>query len=220
MPCHRERSALPARSTSRSSTSMRSRRRTKRRADLPAKRAPALPGVVRLAIDTDEELRALFGGTDEGAIGYIATLMAATSHVYTRDVNTRIVVSYLRLWSTEDPWDQAGTGDQLHQFRDHWEAQMEDIDRDLAHFLSGRGLGGGVAWLGVVCNPDWGYALSANLGSNFPYPMENNNPQNWDLMVFMHELGHNFGTRTPTISTPSTTTARTGTARSHPMRRS
>ena len=57
----------------------------------------------------------------------------------------------------------------------------------------GGGLGGGVAWLGVVCNPDWGYALSANLGSNFPYPMENNNPQNWDLMVFMHELGHNFG---------------------------
>ena len=148
---------------------------------------------VRLAIDTDQELRGLFGGTDEGAIGYVATLMAAASHVYTRDVNTRLVLSYLRLWATEDPWTQPAMGDQLYEFRDHWEAQMEEVDRDLAHFLSGRGLGGGVAWLGVVCNPDWGYALSANLGSNFPYPMENNNAGNWDLMVFMHELGHNFG---------------------------
>ena len=83
--------------------------------------------------------------------------------------------------------------DQLYEYRDYWEAQMEHIDRDLAHFLSGRGLGGGVAWLGVMCNPDWGYALSANLGSNFPYPIENNNGNNWDLFVFMHELGHNFG---------------------------
>ena len=148
---------------------------------------------VRLAIETDQELRSLFGGTDEGAIGYVATMVAAASHVYTRDINTRLVVSYLRLWSTEDPWTQPAMGDQLYEFRDHWEAQMEDVDRDLAHFLSGRGLGGGVAWLSVVCNPDWGYALSANLGSNFPYPIENNNANNWDLMVFMHELGHNFG---------------------------
>lgn len=148
---------------------------------------------VRLAIDTDQELRGLFGGSDEGAIGYISTLMAAASHIYTRDVNTRLVISYLRLWSTEDPWTQTTTGDQLYEFRDHWEAQMEDIDRDLAHFLSGRGLGGGVAWLSVVCNEDWGYALSANLGSNFPFPIEHNHENNWDLMVFTHELGHNFG---------------------------
>ena len=148
---------------------------------------------VRLAIETDVELRDLFGGTDAGAIGYVSTMVAAASHVYTRDVNTRLVISYLRLWATEDPWTQPAMGDQLYEFRDHWEAQMEDIDRDLAHFLSGRGLGGGVAWLSVVCNPDWGYALSANLGSNFPYPLENNNGNNWDLMVFMHELGHNFG---------------------------
>ena len=58
---------------------------------------------VRLAIETDQELRGLFGGTDAGAIGYVATMVAAASHVYTRDVNTRLVVGYLRLWATEDP---------------------------------------------------------------------------------------------------------------------
>ena len=148
---------------------------------------------VRLAIETDEELRGLFGGDNDATIGYIATLVAAANHVYTRDLNSRLVISFLRLWDTEDPWTQGAMGDQLYEFRDHWEANEQLVSRDLAHFLSGRGLGGGVAWLGVVCNTSYGYALSANLGGSFPYPVEHNSGQNWDLMVFTHELGHNFG---------------------------
>ena len=148
---------------------------------------------VRLAIETDQELRGLFGGDNDATIGYIATLVAAANHVYTRDLNSRLVISYLRLWETEDPWTQGEMGDQLYEFRDHWEANEQLVSRDLAHFLSGRGLGGGVAWLGVVCNTSYGYALSANLAGSFPYPVEHNSGQNWDLMVFTHELGHNFG---------------------------
>ena len=148
---------------------------------------------VRLAIETDEELRSLFGGDNDATIGYIATLVSAANHIYTRDLNSRLVISYLRLWDTADPWTQGSTGDQLYEFRDYWEANEQLVPRDLAHFLSGRGLGGGVAWLGVVCNTDYGYALSANLAGSFPYPVEHNSGQNWDLMVFTHELGHNFG---------------------------
>ncbi len=148
---------------------------------------------MRLAIDTDQEYLEMFGGDVDQAIGYTATLVAGSSVIYTRDVNTRFELTYLRLWNSTDPWSQPSTGDQLYEFRDYWEGSEQSVERDLAHFLSGRGLGGGVAWLGVICDSSFNYALSANLGGAFPYPIENNEPGNWDLMVFNHELGHNFG---------------------------
>ena len=148
---------------------------------------------MRIAIDTDEEYLQMFGGDVNQAIGYTATLMAGASVIYTRDVNTRLELSYLRLWNSTDPWNQPSTGDQLYEFRDYWEGSKQSVERDLAHFLSGRGLGGGVAWLGVICDSSFNYGLSANLGGAFPYPIENNDGGNWDLMVFSHELGHNFG---------------------------
>jgi hypothetical protein len=148
---------------------------------------------VRLAIETDQELLEIFGGDSQATVGYIATLVSAASYVYSRDLNSAIVISSLRLWETEDPWGQTSTGDQLYEYQAYWESNEEDVSRDLGHFLSGRGLGGGVAWLGVMCDTTYNYGLSANLSGAFPYPLENNSAQNWDPMVFMHELGHNFG---------------------------
>ena len=148
---------------------------------------------MKLAIDTDEEYLQMFGGDVNQAIGYTATLIAGASVIYTEDVNTRLELSYLRLWNSTDPWNQSSTGDQLYEFRDYLEGSKQLVDRDLAHFLSGRGLGGGVAFLGVICDSSYNYGLSANLGGAFPYPIEDNDGGNWDLMVFSHELGHNFG---------------------------
>ena len=148
---------------------------------------------LRLAIETDQEFLGLFSGDRDEALGYVATLISASSYIYGRDVNLRFGVSYLRLWETDDPWTQGSTGDQLYEFRDSWQASQSDVPRDLAHFVSGRGLGGGVAWLGVLCGSGYEYALSANMNGSFPYPIENNSGSNWDLMVFNHELGHNLG---------------------------
>jgi len=147
---------------------------------------------IRLAIDTDTEFLGLFGGDVDGAMGYVSTLCAATSFIYARDVNTVVLPHWVRLWTGADPWDAGGTGDQLTQFRNYWESDENEVSRDLAHFLSGRGLGGGVAWLPGLCG-SYAYGLSANLGGSFPYPIENNNGANWDLMVFSHDLGHNCG---------------------------
>ncbi len=147
---------------------------------------------IGLAIETDTEFLGLFGGDVDAAAGYVATLCAATSFVYSRDVDTAIVANSLRLWDGEDPWDGPGAGEQLTQFREYWEANESAIERDLGHFLSGRNLGGGVAWLPGLCG-SYAYAVSGNLNGSFPFPIENNSGSNWDLMVFAHELGHNCG---------------------------
>ncbi len=151
--------------------------------------------VVDLAIETDYEFLNLFGGDTAAAQAYIETLVASASVIYRRDVEIQFRLVFSRLWSTpSDPWDAVSTSPQLHQLRSWWLANMTSVSRDLTHMLSGRALGGGVAWVGTVCDSSLGFAVSANLNGFFPTPLEDHSYQNWDIVVFSHELGHNCGT--------------------------
>ena len=149
----------------------------------------------RVAVDTDTEYTmSAHAGNTVAASQYALLLMGASSVVYDRDVNVKLPVSYLRLWTGEDPWTQTEMGAQLGQYRDHWVANMGGVARDMGHHLAGRGLGGGVAWVGVSCLYfDWHYGLSSGIGYGFPYPLIDHDHGNWEPMVVMHEMGHNFG---------------------------
>ena len=147
----------------------------------------------RIAIDTDVEFLALFANNQAAAIGYVGTLFAALSDIYPRDTNLRPGMASLRLWTNgTDPWNATNTSTQLTEFRSFWEAQPETSPHESAALLSGRGLGGGVAWLNSGCG-SYAYSVSANLAGSFPYPLLDNNSSNWDIMVVAHELGHNYG---------------------------
>jgi hypothetical protein len=120
--------------------------------------------------------------------------MAAVSSIYQSDMDVAIQVCFLRVWNdSSDPWSASNTGEQLPEFKEHWDDKMGDVPRHLAHLFSGRNLGGGRAWVSAVCT-GIGYAVSANLDGSFPMPTEDNNPNNWDLVVVAHETGHNCGT--------------------------
>ena len=154
--------------------------------------------VASLAIDTDWEYteRIFLGDPDAGA-AYALTLAAAISEIFTTELNVRMAVSFLRTWSEDvDPYDPDSSVDMLDQFRTHWTTSMTDVDRTVAHMLTGRTNlpYGGVAWLGVLCNQSYGFGVSGYLEGTFPYPLQHNHGGNWDLLVTCHELGHNFGT--------------------------
>lgn len=154
--------------------------------------------VVMLGLDTDWEFaERLFGGDANAAAAYAISLAGGISEIYTTNVNVRLQVSFLRVWSSDiDPYNPNSGTDMLDQFRNEWTANMDDIERNIAHMLTGRTNlpYGGVAWLSVICNHNHGYGVSGYLNGFFPYPLEDNNPNNWDLVVMAHELGHNFGT--------------------------
>jgi hypothetical protein len=151
--------------------------------------------VAQIAVETDWEFTGtLFGGDTGASTAYAATLFGAVSEIYTRDLNTRLEICYLRIWSSSnDPWNRHDTLSQLEQFQDYWNDNMTHVDRNAVHFLSGRALGGGVAYYPGLCYPEYDYGLSSGLNGYFPYPLENNHDQNWDPFVVSHELGHNFG---------------------------
>jgi hypothetical protein len=150
---------------------------------------------IRVAYDTDHEFLLLFGGDTDAAVGYVGTVAAAVTTIFSRDVDARLSASYLRLWLTpSDPWTATNLSTQLSQFRNHWVSNMGGTSRELAHFLSGRGLGGGIADLPGLCGgTSFGYGLSSTLNGFFPTPLEDNSAQNWDIYVIAHELGHNLG---------------------------
>lgn len=152
--------------------------------------------VARIAVDTDYQFTAnLFGNNTTNSAFYAQTLMAASSTVFERDVNVRLMVPYIRVWSTNtSPYTNVTNNNQfLDALLNTWNSSMGHIQREATHGLSGRGLGGGLAYVNALCHPTYAYGVSANLGGFFPQPIVDNSHQNWDLMVVTHELGHNFG---------------------------
>jgi hypothetical protein len=145
----------------------------------------------RIAVDCDTEFTGRFGGNMANAQAYATALFGAVSEIYNRDMSITLEVSYLRTWGPGDPYTGPDTSSQLPQFRDYWQDNMESVEREMAHMLSGRSLGGGIAYLRQPCG---GYAVSANINGFFPYPLQDNHWQNWDVMVVAHEQGHNLGT--------------------------
>ena len=163
----------------------------------------------RIAIETDWEFFQKFGNV-AAATDYIGDLVAYSSTLYGAEVSTSLLVSHISLWSTSsDPWQQTSTACGMFEFGRYWNDNRSSIQRTTAHFLSGKNNGGGIAWLGVLCESSFNvnigtscsglapsidnyggaYGYSGDLEGNFDI----NNPGIvWDVFVFNHELGHNF----------------------------
>ncbi|MCH2136841.1 MAG: M12 family metallo-peptidase [Phycisphaerales bacterium] len=148
--------------------------------------------IVEIAVDTDWEFARLFNHDLDAATDYIIALYGAIATIYDRDVNTDLLITWLRVWNTPD--DLYNEADPLGPFRDHWNEHMTDVPRDIAQLLTGRVdlPYGGVAWLGVTCS-NHGYSVNGYLLGSFVSP---DRPAfgNWDITVTAHELGHNCGT--------------------------
>jgi hypothetical protein len=56
----------------------------------------------------------------------------------------------------------------------------DGIKPDLHHALLSKSLGGGIAYVGAICNSDYGFGLSADLSGSY-VSMGNNVV--WDMMV-------------------------------------
>jgi len=167
------------------------------------------PYSATIAIETDYEYYAMFGNTPD-ALDYMADLIGYADVTYSREIDTDMSIGFARLWTGgagSDPWtigacgsEPCGTDNALYQFRDYWNANQKSTSRTVAHMLSGKGLGGGIAYIGVLCQ-NYGsgstvdYGLSASLGGGFNWDGDqSHNPASvlWDIVVVQHEIGHNF----------------------------
>jgi hypothetical protein len=183
-------------------------------ADLPAFAARMPKGVLynaRLAIDTDQEYLARFGGNTTNATNYLTTLVGYLSTLYVTAADTQLQLSFSRLWTTTDPWAQTDPACMLLEVGKHWNDNMGAQVRSVMHFVSGKPTTAGIAWIGVVCGGAFntspanlgvtcpGISGSSNYGGAYGVTSGvagNFNPGTqaivWDSYGLAHELGHNF----------------------------
>ena len=174
----------------------------KRIVDTPA--GPSYAGSIylplyecELALETDYQFYQVFGDLAAAQV-YAFSLFGAVSDRFREQVGMLITMPYVAFYTqNNDPWtkqDQGlGCGDVLYEFKDLWDGGAAPVSADLYHMLSGASLGCGVAWLDVLCHPDYGFSLSCCISGQTPIPIVPNHPMNWDFMVMAHELGHNVG---------------------------
>jgi hypothetical protein len=162
------------------------------------------PFAATIAVDTDYELFHRFGNAATER-NYVSNELAAVSAIYWRDLKTRLKVGFLRVWTTTaDPWNATSPIAALFQVGDYWHAHGSATARSTVLFLSGKNLGGGVAWVSTICQGDqwdsadghWagGYAIVGNIeGSMTRFHSAPAGSDIWDVEAVAHELGHNFG---------------------------
>lgn len=149
-----------------------------------------------ISVETDEELLAKFGGNVDAMAGYVGTLFGAVSVIYERDVAVRLSLNTIQAWTATDPWVATTPRGQLDELGDWWHANRPRVlyPRTVVHFLSGKPVSGGVAFVDVLCQADFyrtgghwggGYGVTQIYG-NYPASL-------WDAFGTAHELGHNFG---------------------------
>ena len=148
---------------------------------------------LKIAVETDYQFYNSWGNLN-AAQNYLTALLAAISDRYTTEIDVVITYPYVQLYtSNNDPWtDQSGgPGAMLNQFRNAWAGNIPN-GAHLGHFISGVN-GGGVAYLDVLCNQNFGFGVSFGVDGGLSFPVQQGG-NTWDFVVCSHEIGHNVGT--------------------------
>lgn len=119
-------------------------------------------------------------------INWATALFNIVQTLYNND-SVFVQMSGIKVWNQADPYvGLTTTNTVLYAFASN---MTSGFPGDLAHLLSQRSLGGGVAFLNVLCSSAYyRTGFSANLSNSF-----NSLPNySWSTMVVTHETGHNM----------------------------
>lgn len=138
---------------------------------------------VKVYLETEFDMYQYHGSSLGATASWVE---AAWSQVFILYANEDVTVEIkaLLIWSGLDPYTSGSTIGKLYQFRSHLNGVF---DGDLAHLMGHSG-GGGVAWVDVLCNPNYAYAYSMVYPNYADFPV-----YSWTIMVLTHEMGHQLG---------------------------
>ena len=147
---------------------------------------------IEFSLEIDNFTRQTFNSNQE-AINWATAIFTGVSQIYNSQTIASLTIVDFQIWNTTDPYVNLSTTQEiLYEMQDYWIENNDNIERDLAHLISKRPLGGGIAFVDALCSDTWGYGFSADLNNittfNFPNPS-----YTWNLNCISHEIGHNVG---------------------------
>jgi hypothetical protein len=132
-----------------------------------------------VAFDADLQYYQLKGSSVPATVAAIDAILNVVDFFYARDVQITFALTAYVVRTTAFYQPTSG-GNLLDLFRTEWTTNQAAIPRDLAHLMTGQPGSliefGGLAYVGVTCNPAVHYGWSMD-GAN----------------IVGHEIGHNFG---------------------------
>jgi len=135
--------------------------------------------LAEIAFDADYEYFQLKGSSVPDTVAAIDAILNQVDFFFARDVQITFALTAYVV-RTAPFYAPTGGGNLLDLFRGEWTTNQAAIPRDLAHLMTGKPGSlieyGGLAYVGVVCNPAVHYGWSMD-GAN----------------IVGHEVGHNFG---------------------------
>lgn len=122
-------------------------------------------------------------GNANAANNEIIAILNLVDGIYQRDLGLKVTITFQHAWSTPDPYLATDMGEALNSFRLYWNANYPAANslyrRDTAHLFTNKFTFRGLAYIGVVCNTEYGYGLTGRSGS-------------LNHLITAHEIGHNL----------------------------
>lgn len=151
---------------------------------------PSIPThQVDLFIEIDRDFIIKNGSNLTTAFRYVNTLVTAASTIYEAEVDTRLTVAHIKVTDNyAEAEDSASALDRMREIYGNattWH-YTEGNGVDLHHAILGKRLNGGIAYVGSVCSPDYGFGLSPNMRGSF---LSLDFATVWDTSVLAHEIG-------------------------------
>ena len=149
--------------------------------------ASSLLKVAELGCDADFQFYNQYG-TVSGVENRINLVINTMNTQYEDEVGIRhdISVIIVRTSNGAGGYTSTDPGVLLDQFKTEWTTNQAGQPRDVGHLFTGKNLNGsviGVAWLGVICNFNFGYGLvQSNCCGSLACATD----------LSAHELGHNW----------------------------
>lgn len=142
--------------------------------------------ITDLATDADYEYFLAWGSVS-GVQQRIESVINTVNLLYEFDVAIQHQIgTQLIRTSSGAPYRAKNASKLLGQMKTEWTTNQTGVSRDVAHLFTGKQLGGdtiGYAYIGVVCNPEFGYGLAeSDWSTSFAKTTD----------LTSHELGHNW----------------------------
>ena len=141
--------------------------------------------VVEIYFEVDNQMYRDLGSSTSAVTNYVISLFNQIATLYSNE-EIQVKISQIKIWTTLDPYNSlTNTGSILTQFRN---TLRSNFNGNLAHFLTTRQIGGGIAYVDVLCFKEYAFGVSyvQTSFSNVP-------TYSWSVEVVTHELGHNIG---------------------------
>ena len=152
--------------------------------------------VVRVAFEADYEFfNGRFSNDEFAMLLYFIQLIDIADSGMKPGAGVGVELVNANAWTEQnDPWDKPNATSQVNQFMDYCNDPANEMlapERDTTFLISGRPLMGGAAPQPGICVSGRGYGAMSARGS-VTYPPRNNQENNRDGVIFLHELGHNL----------------------------